>query len=315
MEVAPATTPTPAPVTQLQVGYSAITGANLPLWLAQEAGLFQKHGFDVSPLLIPGGANAMAALLSGQVQISESGGSDGLAANANGGDVLVLATPVPVYPYLLEVTPNIRSPADLKGKKIGAGATGSSGDIAARQALRKLGLNPEKDLTIIAVQSRQTGTTALLNGALQGVVDDPPDSLMLDAKGFHALFDMVELHLPAAQTAIMVRRDWAAEHRDVLQAYIDARVEAIARARRDKALSVAVLKKYFKSDDDLGMSATYDYYAGKVLPAAPHALPEQFRDAVAELTRTNSEMRDFDVRTILDDSYVKSAVARGLTAD
>jgi NitT/TauT family transport system substrate-binding protein len=310
----PRATPTPPPVTQLTVGYSAISGGNLPLWLAKEAGIFDKHNIDASLLLIPGGSAAMAALISNQVQISESGGSDALAVNVNGGDVVVVATPIPVYPYLLEVAPSIKSAMDLKGKKIGAGATGSSGDIATRLALRKLGLDPQRDLTIIAVQSRQTGTTALLNGALQGVIDDPPDSLMLDARGFHALFDMVELHLPAAQTAVMSRRDWVADNRGVMQAYVDARMEAIARTRQDKTFAVGVLKKYFKSDDDAAMSATYDYYVGKVLPAAPHTLPEQFKDALTELTRTNSEVRDFDVRTFLNDAFVRSAEARGLAA-
>jgi len=311
----PRATPTAAPVTQLTVAYSAISGGNLPLWLAKEAGIFEKYRLDVQPLLIPGGQNSMAALLSDQAQIAESGGSDALAANVNGADVMVVAMPIPVYPYMLEVAPEIRQAADLKGKKVGAGATGSSGDIALRLGLRKLGLDPVKDLTVIAVQSRQTGTVALMNGALQGVIDDPPDSIMLDANGFHALFDMVELKTPAAQTAVMGQRSWLAAHRPVVQAYVDARLEAIGRARQDKNFAVGVLKKYFKSDDDFAMSATYDYYISKVLPAAPHALPEQFKDSLAELTRTNSEVRNYDVRRFLDNSYVRSAMARGLAAN
>jgi len=286
----------------------------MPLWVTKEAGLFDQHALDVTLQLIPGGSNTMAALLSGQVQIAEAGGSDALAADVNGADVVVLATPVPVYPYQLVVAPDIKTPADLKGKKIGAGATGSSGDVATRVALRKLGLNPEKDLTIVAVQSRQTGTTALLNGALQGVVDDPPDSVMLEAQGFHTLFAMADLQIPAAQTAIMAQRSWVADHRDVMQAYIDARLAGIARTRQDKAFAVDVLKRYFKSDDDRAMSATYDYYAGKILPAVPAALPEQFADALNELARTNQEVRGFDVRTIINDSFVKSAQQRGLGA-
>jgi len=310
----PRPTATPPPSRSLTVAYSAISGGNLPLWVAKEAGIFERYQLDVSELLIPGGQNSMAALLSGQVQIAESGGSDALAANVNGADVMVIAMPLPVYPYLLEVAPHIKQPADLKGKRLGAGATGSSGDIALRLALHKLGLDPIKDLTVIAVQSRQTGTTALLNGALDGVVDDPPDSILLDAQGFHALFDMVELKTPAAQTAVMAQRSWLGGHHAVAQAYIDARTEAIARTRQDKAFALGVLKKYFKSDDDYAMSATYDYYLGKVIPAAPHVLPEQFKDALAELTRTNNEVHNLDVRTFLDNSYVRSAVARGLAA-
>jgi ABC-type nitrate/sulfonate/bicarbonate transport system substrate-binding protein len=304
-------TPTPNPPYQLQVGYSAISGGFLPLWVDKEMGVFDQHGLDVTPQLIPGGNNSMAALLSGQVQITESGGSDALAADINGGDVVVLGVTIPIYPYQLIVSPDIKAPTELRGKRIGAGATGSSGDVAVRVALRKLGLNPEKDLTIISVQSRQTGATALLNGALQGVVDDPPDSVVLEGQGFHPLFSMVDLQLPAAQVAIMGQRTWVAEHRDIVQAYIDARVEGMAVTLRNRQQAIDILKRYFKSDDEAAMAATYEYYS-KILPVLPHVRPELFGDAITELSRTNEDVRGFDVRTIINDSFVRSAEMRGV---
>src|SRR5579862_4533474 len=132
-------TPTPATPAHLDVAYSAISGGELPLWMTKQAGLFEQHGLDVSLQLIPGGNNSMAALLSGHVQIAEAGGSDALAADVNGADVVVIATNEPVYPYELIVAPAIKTAADLRGKKLAAGARGSSGDVALRVALRKLG--------------------------------------------------------------------------------------------------------------------------------------------------------------------------------
>jgi NitT/TauT family transport system substrate-binding protein len=308
-----APTPTPRPPIPLQVSYSAISGGFMGLWITKASGIFSQYGLEVTPQLIPGGNNSLAALLSGQVQITESGGSDALAADINGGDVVVLGVTIPVYPYLLMVSPDIKSPADLKGKRLAAGATGSSGDVALRVALRQLGLNPERDMTIISVQSRQTGATALLNGALQGVVDDPPDSVVLEGQGFHPLFSMVDLRLPAAQAAIMAQRTWVADHRDVVQAYVDARVAGMAWTRENRQFAIDVLKQYFKSDDDHAMGVTYDYYLN-ILPVLPHARPGLFADAINELARTNEDVRTFDVSTILNDSFVRSAESRGIAS-
>lgn len=292
---------------RIVVAYSAISGGELPLWAAKDGNMFQTRGLDVQPLLILGGQNSMAALLSGQAQIIESGGSDVIAADVGGADVVVLATMMPVYPYELEVGPAIKTPGDLKGKKLAAGATGSSADVATRTALRKLGLNPEKDLTIVSVQGRQVGTTALLNGAVDGLVDDPPGTLLLDGKGFHVLFDMADLHLPAAQTVVAANRDWVAGHHDAVQRFVDAQAEAIDRVRADKTFAVRVLRRYFKSDDEAAMAATYDYYVNKIIPARPYARPEQFADSIAELTRHNDQVQGFDPRTIVDNSFVSRA--------
>ncbi len=304
-------TPTPPTPARVRVAYSAVSGGMLPLWLARDSGIFQKHALDLSLLLIPGGNNAMTALVAGQVDVIESGGSDAVAADVSGGDVVVIGMPVPVYPYQLMVPNEIRTGADLKGKKLAAGAVGSSGDVATRVVLRRLGIVPDRDALVLPVESRQIGTIALLRGAIQGVVDDPPDTLLLEAQGFHSLVDMPDPRFPASQTAIMVRRSWLDDNRDVAQRYIDARVEAIALARRDRARSIGVLRTYFGSDDR-ALAATYDYYVGKVIAQLPYPRPSQFADAMDELSRTNSDVPDFDVQLILDDSLVRSAVARGL---
>src|SRR5579864_5571078 len=96
--------------TPIVVAYSALTAAQLPLWVGQEAGIFAKHGLTVSADLVSGGSASMAALLSGQVQVDEGGGADALSADAGGADVVLLETMMPVYPYVFEVPPDIQTP-------------------------------------------------------------------------------------------------------------------------------------------------------------------------------------------------------------
>jgi NitT/TauT family transport system substrate-binding protein len=311
--LAPTAQPTTAPRAALNVGYSNIAGAELTLWYALDTGTFTSRNLQVDAQLVAGGANTMAALLAGQLQIADAGGSEALSAVASGADLVVVATLAPVYPYVFEVIPDIKTTEDLIGKKIGVATLGGSADIATRVALRQAGLDPDKDVTIVATGSAQNRTAALASGAIQGgMVGGPPETLELEARGLHPLIDLAALKLPTAQTTLVVQRAWLEGNRGVMQRYVDGLVEAAARLKKDKPRAVAVLKSYFKSDDDVAMSASYDFFAGEVIPLLPYPKPEQFKDGVEQLGATNPKVLEVSLEKLLDPSFVQSAADRGL---
>jgi NitT/TauT family transport system substrate-binding protein len=297
----------------LTVGYSNIAGDEISLWVAADEGYFDAHGLSVDAQLLAGGANTVAALLSGQVQFAHAGGSEALNASASGADLVVVAMLAPVYPYIFEVVPEINSVNDLVGKTIGVATIGGSADVATRVVLRQNGLDPTKDVTIVATGSAQNRTAALLSGAIQGgMAGGPPDTLELEARGLHPLFDLAALKLPAANTSVIAQRSWVNAHRDMVQRYVDALVEATAQLRQDKPGTVAVLKKYYKTDDDVAMSAAYDFHVGEVLSPLPLPRVEQFGDAVEQLSQSNPRIREVDLAKLIDPAFVQDAAERGL---
>jgi NitT/TauT family transport system substrate-binding protein len=300
----------PAP-SRVVVSYSELVASELPLWIAQEAGIFRKNGLEVELQLIES-ATGLPALLAGETQIAQVGGSTVLGAAVGGADVLVVGVLAAVYPYVFQAHPSIRTVDDLRGQKVGVSRFGASSDSATRVSLRKLGLDAERDLTMIQVGSASARTAAMLSGAIQGAVAQPPDTMVLEAQGFNNLFDLAALELPASQVSVAVQRSYAASNHDVLQRYVDSLVEAGTVERRDKAFSVQVLKTYLRSDDEAALGVTYDYYANKVLAVLPHARAEQFADALEQLGEKNERARDFDVQRMLDSSFVQSAADRGL---
>ncbi len=303
--------PTPAPVA-IKVAYSNITGDNLALWVAKDAGILQRNGLDATLVLVDGGSRTMAALLSGEVQIAQLGGSEVLSAKAGGADLVIAATLAPVYPYLFMVAPGVKAPADLKGKKVGVSSVGGSADIATRRVLRTVGLDPDKDVSIIALGSHAQRTAGLIAGAIDGGVDDPPDTVKLQQLGFHSLFDLAALKLPAANTTVVAQAPWVNANRSVMQRYVDSLVQAIAYAKRNRATTVATLKKYFGTEAESGFEEAYDFFVNEVTPALPFPKAEQFADAQAELGKKNDKVKALDVRTILDASFVQRAADRGL---
>src|SRR5260370_19596878 len=180
----PAATTAPAaaagPAVPLHVSYSNLIADNLPEWLALEAGIFKQNGLDVTLDNIVS-STGIPALLSGQVQIAHLGGSETLSAAAEGGDLVVISITGPVYPFVFMAPAAITSIDQIKGKKIGVSNVGSSSDIATRVMLKKVGMDPEKDVSIVPVGSLPNRMAPLLNGTTDaGLTNQPTHPLRED---------------------------------------------------------------------------------------------------------------------------------------
>jgi NitT/TauT family transport system substrate-binding protein len=294
------------------VSYSNVVPDDLPVWVAKEAGLFEQHGLQVELKLIAS-STGVPALLSGETAIFNGGGSEALSAVANGGDLVFVGNFVPVYPFQLIAPQSVTSIEQLRGLKVGVASVGSTSDIAARVGLRRVGLDPDRDVTIVAMGSAQNTLAGMLNGAIQANVSRPPDSLKLEANGFHAVFDLAELRLPSVNTCIVVQRSYLSAHREVVQRYVDSVVQGMARMRQDKPFAVQVLEQYYQSDDQAAMEEAYDYHVQKVFPILPTLQPAQFGDTVEQLSPRAPKLREVDLGRVIDNSLVQSAGDRGLT--
>ncbi|MFI5266358.1 MAG: ABC transporter substrate-binding protein [Chloroflexota bacterium] len=298
--------------TPILIGYPGVSMGDLQAWVATDAKIWEKHNLAADVRSLGQSSAAMAALVSNQAQIIQVGGSDAVSAKAAGADVVVLAVPIPTYSYVLEVPASIKTPEDLKGKKLAVDSFGSPPDVAIRVALRKDGLDPDKDVSILAVGDVPTRTAALMSGAVQGTMLNPPYTLDVETKGYHPVIDLAALKLPYVNASPMTLRSYITAHKEVVQSYIDAFIEANNRVRHDKAFTEQVMSKYLKLNDQNALDATYDYYIGKIYPAVPTPKPELFKDAIDQLATQNKAIAGFDANTIIDGSFVQSAVDRGL---
>jgi NitT/TauT family transport system substrate-binding protein len=299
------------PATKISVSYPE-GGAHLPLFYGRDKGIFAKHGLEVMLQGLGGGPVAAAALQAGDVQIVDITGSEVVGANAAGADILVLATLTPVYPYVFEVSKDVKTAADLKGKTIVVRAVGDATDIATRILLANQGLDPDKDVTILAAQQEGARMAALATGQICCTVVQVQDRLLIEKQGFHALFDLTKLGDPNAQGVIATKRGYANAHPEVVQRFMDALVESIATAKKDRAGALGVLKAQLKLDDDAIVAATYDFFMGEVVPSQPRASPEQFANAIAILVKANEKVKGFDIAPFIDSSYLDHSVAAGL---
>lgn len=108
----------------------------------------------------------------------------------------------PFYPYVLEAPADVKTAQDLKGKGVAVRAVGDATDVAARVALQKLGLTPDKDVRILAVNTENARMAAVQAGQICCTVAQPQDQLQLEQRGYHMLFDFAKEGLPNAQGVI-----------------------------------------------------------------------------------------------------------------
>lgn len=288
--------------------YPALVTDGLPTWLAGDTGIFKKNGLNVDQQYIES-STGLAALLSGQSQFYE-GGSETASAFAQGADIEAIIILSPVYPWVLEVTSDIKTAADLKGKKVGVSRFGSASDVGTRLAIKKLGLDPEKDVDIVQVGSESARIAGLQSGAIQAGVAQPPANFIVEAKGLHPILDLAAAKTPGSLGLVAVQRSYAKAHHDIVQKFVDSEVQAIALEKRDEATATKVLGKYLKLDDQSLLDKAWKYYTSEVLPDYPYPVGDWLPDTVAVLAKNNPKISQTDFSKLLDRSFVEDAQKR-----
>ena len=172
-----------AQAARLNVGYSAASADQLPAWVAKETGIFAKNNLDIQLIFFTGGTTAILALVSGDVPITQVSGPGLVNSAFAGSDAVFVAGGIVSLNYVLMGKPGIKSAEQLKGGTVAISRFGSATDTIARFALRKIGLNPGKDVTLVQVGSGPERLSAALTGRVSASVINPPSSFIAEKKG------------------------------------------------------------------------------------------------------------------------------------
>lgn len=295
----------PKKLTKITVAYSAIAGAQAPMWIAKEKGLYEKYGLDVDLQYIATSTTLTQAMISGEIPIAQTGGNSVVTANLAGGDLTIIAINAPVIGYMFFGQPNINSLEDLKGKTVAITRFGSNTDFAARYTLRKYGLEPEKDVAIVQAGGVPQTMAAMLSGGVQGTVTGPPNSVTLKKAGMRVLVNIADLEIPYVQTNIAVSKKFMAGNEETVRNFLKAFVEAIAVAKTDKAFAMKVLAEYTKTEDKDVLEETYDYFLDKIVPKVPYAKAEAVQTVLDEMASENEKVKGIKPESIIDNRLLK----------
>lgn len=254
---------------RMHVGYSAQAGAFAPIWITKEAGLFKKNGLDVDLVFIPGGPTAASALMAREVQVVAMAGPAIVTSNLAGSDLVMIAGIVNTFAFQFVTIKEITVPAQLKGKRIGVNRFGAAPDVAARYALKHMGIDP-REVIILQLGEQATRLAAMKTGNLEAAILLPPITTLAQKEGMNVLLDMSELGAEFQITGLASSRSFLTQKRPTALKFMRAFVEGIHFYKTRRKESMDIIAKYMRTNDMEAVGATYDYFATKIVPKKPY---------------------------------------------
>jgi ABC-type nitrate/sulfonate/bicarbonate transport system substrate-binding protein len=291
--------------TTLNVGYGSTSGNYVALWVAKDGGIFEREELKVEPIFIPSGTLLTQALLSGDVHIGFPNGGQVIAAIAKGADLVIIGMAVGKMIFSIMAPAKIRAVAELKGRKIGVTRFGSATDVSLHVALKKSGLNPEKDVVVLQMGSVPNIMAALQNGSLDAGVLSPPTHWQAEKLGFKELLSITDLNVAYPNPSIATSRRMLKEKEDALRRFMRGYQRGIDRVKADKPFTKKVLAKYTLIRDGEILDKVYELYANKVIEPGGRITIEALKGAVEEQSQVNPKIRDMPLGAFYDDRFVR----------
>jgi NitT/TauT family transport system substrate-binding protein len=242
------------------VDYGGLSGFQSTVWVAEDLKIFDKHGIDADVLMITGGSRSVAALLSGSTQFATGSGTAPLVAAARGSDVKLIAASYNKFPYSIIARPEIRSPQDLRGRRIALLNYGGSNDLALQVAFREWNIKPGEVAVIIGGDA-PTRLASMMAGRVDATILSPPHLTKAVQAGYRVLADMGEMNANFTQSSLYTKGSYIRENRDRAKRFLRAYAEAVHTIKNDRKRTLAVFAKRMRIDDPEMLNATYDYYA------------------------------------------------------
>jgi NitT/TauT family transport system substrate-binding protein len=293
-------------------GLSERSGA---LFVAQDAGIFRKHGLDAQVVNVRSGQVGMAALASGETQF-HAGSATGTSIGAMGGglDLVFIAGLINKLDGTFVVNPSIKTPADLKGKTIAVQSIGGGIWMFTMLAFEHWGLNPERDgIKLRVVSDQAVIAQAIAAGMVDGGYLGYTFGAQLERQGFRILADLATLGIPYQGLGIMARRNLLERSPDVAEKALRAMVDAITFINKPDN-KIAVMKSLAKGlrlpkveDSAAGYEMMKILFDRRIFPNL-----EGLRNVINLLGRSNEQIRRIKVEDIIDDRVVRKLEKEGL---
>ncbi|HEY6997767.1 MAG TPA: ABC transporter substrate-binding protein [Candidatus Binatia bacterium] len=287
-----------ADLTLVHAGYGGIAGYQLPIWVNKEVGISRKYGIELEPLLIAGGALNMQALLAGSIEMSQNSASSAIQAALRGAPVVLVAALENRMPLQIVARPEIKTPQQLIGKKIGILRYGGSNDTGVQWALRRWKIDP-RQVTILQSGATNARMTALSLGQIDATILSYPEIQLARKLGMNVLADIGDFNA-YPNTSLLLTRSFIEKQRPLAKNLLRSQIEAIHYVRTNREGSIKILKKYLRVDDSEAIDATYDFFARRTeLPPRPNF--EGIRSILTEMGAPQRAPGDFVDLSLLDE--------------
>jgi NitT/TauT family transport system substrate-binding protein len=290
---------------EINLAFSTMTLNNTALWIARDLGFLKKNGIDAQVIYVQGGGVLVQGMLSGNIPVALTSGSQAVASNLAGSDIVLFSTlHAGAGPRYLGVNKEIQNAAQLKGKKLAVSRFGSSSDFILRFALRKAGLDPDKDIAILQIGNSPDRLAAMRNGQISGTMLTTEDKWFADKLGFRTLLDVYEYGFENVTASAMASRRYLTEQRETARAIMRSLLEAIHFAKTRREETIKVIARNSKISDSSILEEGQKFLATGYL-AKPYPSLKGIQFALQDLDRTKPGVAELNPARFADMDLVK----------
>jgi len=295
---------------RLRVGWAAMTASHTPLCVAQDRGLLAKQGLVVESIFFGAGPPAMQALVAGDLDIVVTSAPNVVNPRLGGVDTVMILSIIPTFIDHIISAPSITSPEQLKGKTGSVNRFGSISEMGLRLSLKRLGIDPEKDVRIVPAGGNPERLAAISKGISQFTIMNEPFIKEAERLGFRDLVNMATLKIPLHGNGIVTREAIIKAKRPVVTQFARAITEAIHIIKADKETTKAIIGKYTKFTDPEGLERTYRNYTA-VLLDVPYPDPGGIKTLLDDMALKNPKAAAADPKAFVDQSFVQEMESSG----
>jgi ABC-type nitrate/sulfonate/bicarbonate transport system substrate-binding protein len=288
---------------KLRLAWAGFSPTNSPIWVIEDRKLMQKQGVQPEIIAISASPTVLQALLANEIDAASISVTTLTSSRLAGADTVMILGVVGTFVDHIVSVSNITAIEQLKGKTAGVNRLGSTSDLGLRLALRKLGVDPEKDVKIIPTGGTAERFAALSKGITQFTIIPEPFLTQAEKLGFRNLYNITDLKIPFWWNGILSREAIVKTKRPLLLKLTRAMIEAIHIIKTEKEYAKGLIKKNLGVADPEGLERAYKEYSN-VFPEVPYPTPDGVKTMLDDMTAKTPKAASADPRTYVDLSLV-----------
>ena len=296
---------------RVRVAISSISTSQVNVWVPLDTGFFKKQGLDVELVYISGAPVGAAALMSGEVAISQGGVVGSITSNMKGSGTYIILGGADRFPYQLIVAPTIKQIADLKGKRFAVSRIGSADHTATMFVLPRLGIQPDKEMNIIQVGSVPARFAALVSGSVQAALLIPPETVKAKELGYRMLSNFADIEINYQQNGVYTTRAFINKRPDLLRRFAVAYSEGNHYILTNSEGTQRIMRKYLHGDEK-AIREAYTEVVLKATPKIPYPSKPGIQTLIDFLAKTVPEAANSKPDDFIDARFVKELEDNGL---
>jgi NitT/TauT family transport system substrate-binding protein len=243
--------PSPPPaLRKVRMAQAFIGTEVLPVYVAQDQGLYRKYGLDVETTIMQSSAQVAPAMAAGDIDVALTAGAGVVDLDLAGGDQVIILNHSQYMHFMLQTRPDIRRVEDLRDKRVAITRLGSGIHLATTVTLAKAGLEAGRDVLMVQAGGVDQILGALVGGSVDAGMLALPFNFLAEREGFPLLVDVRDYTIPYMQGSLAVTKGTLDAQYDLIRDVVRAHLEGLAMAKRDAALSKRLVGQASQTDDD-----------------------------------------------------------------